>query len=527
MFKKLKTKIFLSVICLLLLTGIIWQGFYLYKYTRNTSSLTGFRSLRVKVDGNVRRPGLYQIPEGTTQFEILKVAGVRPTSDLSGFVLANQLEENSTINVGTLDNPVQIQNIQTQARLEFYLGEVSIIASDGSNTPIHEGLVVSKGSRILTEASAQAEISIGPNSRIDVDNFSELVLDKISEIENNRSTTELFQKSGTCWYRTVYTKSDSELIRVAAPFAFLTVGGSGADFLVDIQNDQIQVNLLDGLLLLEHTDNTDAINLISGQSVTIYKDGRPFEVTRLSADLNANSRFSQLNREKINYMSRLMPFNFLFCGTPGIFYVISIQHETNVFHVIRVPSELLIEHFAQGIATLDEAFLYGGPVFANTFLERILEMQIPKYCVFDKSDIMRTTNSLGGIQVLLDSKAASVLNMASGSQKLIGKNLLLFLSPSISGIDDSYYRQSQFFESLFNGFRNKTLTMTLLLAEQILTNTETNLMPFELMEQFSKFNSRNNWKFKEHNLPVQPVKRNNQVRFEPILDKCKILLKQE
>lgn len=522
---KFKKKVITSAVYFLLAAAICWQGFYLYKYSRPAAGIEGFRSVKVKVDGNVRKPGIYLIPEGTTQFEILKVAGIRPTSDISAFQLTNQIDENTTVNVGTLENAVDMDANKLLARLEFFLGEINIIASDGRNTPHHEGMQISKGDRILTEASAQAEISIGPNSRIDMDNFSELIFDKIGELENNRSTVELFHKSGIGWYRTVYSNKDSEMFRILTHSVSLSVGASGADFLIDAQNDHVQVNLMDGLILLERTDKSDAINLISGQSATIYKDGRPFEVTRLSSDINANNRFSQLNREKVNYMNRLMPFNFLFCGTPAVFYLISIQYESGNFHLIRIPPELLIEHFSQNISTIGQAYLYGGPVFVSTFLERILDTRIPKYCVFDKNDIIRTVGALGGIQVDIDEKAASALRVSAGTQKMAGKNLLLFLSPSISGAQDCNTRQSKLIESLFNGFRNKNISLSLLLAEQILTNTETNFLPFEMMEQFGKFNTRSNWKYIEHNIPVLPVKRGNRDYLEPVLEKCRELLK--
>lgn len=522
---KMRKKIIHSAVYLLLSAAICWQGFYLYKYSRADHSIEGLKSVKVKVDGNVRKPGVYLVPEGTTQFEILQVAGIRPTSDLSAFQLINQLEDNATVNVGTLQNAVDISSDKLLARLEFYLGEINIIANDGRNITLHEGIEISKGYRVLSEASAQAEISIGADSRIDMDNFAELTFDKIGKMENNRSTVELFQKSGVCWYRTVYSKKNSELFRILTPQATLTVGGSGADFLVNIQNDHIQVNLIDGLILLERTDNSEAINLISGQSAKIYTDGRPFEVTRLSSALDADKRFSQLNREKINYMNRHMPFNLLFCGPPAVFYVISIQYESGNFHLIRVPSDLLIEQFSQGISTIGQAYLYGGPVFVSTILERILNIRISRYCVFNKNDLLRTSGALGGVQINIDEKAASALNVAAGAQKLNGQDLMLFISPSISGVHDCQIRQAQLIKSLFEGFSNKSISLTLLLAEQILTNTETNFLPFEVMEQYAKFNAQSNWKFKEHDIPAYTVKRGYRDCFEPILEKCRELLK--
>jgi len=522
---KLRKQIIHSAVCFLLMAAICWQGFYLYKYCRPDLRVEALQSVRVRVDGNVRKPGTYLVPEGTTQFEILKVAGIRPTSDLSALQLFNQLENNANINVGTLQKAVDISSNKMLASLEFYLGEINIIANDGRNVPIHEGMEISKGDRILTEASAQSEISVGANSRIDMDNFSELIFDKVGEMENNRSTFELFQKTGACWYRVAYTQKNSELFRVFTSQTILTVAASGADFLVEVQNDHVQVNLMDGLILLERADNSEAINLISGQSAIIYNDGRPFEVTRLSSDLDANNRFSQLNREKINYMNRLMPFNILFCAPPAVFYVISIQYQTGDFHLIRVPSELLIEQFSNGISTISQAYLYGGPVFVSTFLERILNIRIPKYCVFNKNDLVRTADALGGVKINVDDKAASVLNISTGNQKLSGRDLLLYVSPSISGVYDCNVRQSQLIKSLFEGFRSKSVPMTLILAEQILTNTETNFLPFELMEQYSKFNVQSNWKYKEYDIPAHIVKRGIRDCFEPILEKSRELLK--
>lgn len=525
MILKLKRRIIHSAVYFLLAAAICWQGFYLYKYSRPNHGIEGLRSVRVKVDGNVRKPGTYLVPEGTTQFEILKVAGIRPTSDLSALHLISQLEENATVNVGTLREAVDINSNKLFARMEFYLGEINIISRDGRNIPVSEGMEISKGDRVLSEASAQAEISIGANSRIDMDNFSELIFDKIGEMENNRSIVELFQRAGTCWYKTSYTQKESELFRILTSLAVLTVVSSGADFLVDVQNDHVRVNLIDGLILLERSNNSEAINLITGQTAIIYNDGRPIEVTRLSSDLDASNRFSQLNQAKINYMNRLMPFNILFCGPPAVFYVISIQYQSGNFHLIRVPSELLIEQFSNGISTISQAYLYGGPIFVCTFLERILNVRIPKYGVFNKNDLVRIADALGGVRINLDDKAASVLNMSSGNQKLSGKDLLFYISPSISGTHDSYTRQSQLIRNLFDGFRSKSIPMSIILAEQMLTNTETNFLPFELMEQYSKFNAQSNWKYNEYDIPANTVKRGSRDCYEPILEKCRELLK--
>ena len=47
------------------------------------------------------------------------------------------------------------------------------------------------------------EISFGAFSRVDNDNYSELVFDKIGSLKAKK-VTELYQKSGLCWYNTMY-----------------------------------------------------------------------------------------------------------------------------------------------------------------------------------------------------------------------------------------------------------------------------------------------------------------------------------
>ena len=98
------------------------------------------------------------------------------------------------------------------------------------------------------------------------------------------------------------------------------------------------------------------------------------------------------------------------------------------------------------------------------------------------------------------------------------------MSPSIC-VRDCQIRQAQLIKSLFEGFSNKSISLTLLLAEQILTNTETNFLPFEVMEQYAKFNAQSNWKFKEHDIPAYTVKRGYRDCYEPILEKCRELLR--
>ena len=518
-----KNTIFIIGLYTVLLGAIGWQGVALVRQIRPTSAVYTDRTVEVMVKGNVRRPGRYKVANGTTQFEILKVAGIRPTSDLSLFNLASQLDSTGELDVGTLDQPVGVKDATLSGRLEFFFGEMSVIGGDGRSVPQHEGLAVSPGDRIITEASSQAELSLGAYSRIDLDNFAELVFDKIGEQVDNRTLVELFHKAGAVWYKMVYTKS-SELYRINTALVTVSIGGTGADFLIDAQSDRIVINLMDGLLLVERTGGGEAINMISGQTVSIFSDGRPFQVTKLTPDVSVNERFAQLSREKVNYLSRQMPLNVLFCGTPAVFYFIHVNFEQGRYMIVNLPGELLIEHFANGISTLDQAFLYGGPVMVATFVERILDTRIPKYIVFDKDDLINIAGAMGGLRANIDEHAASYLKLNSGSQKLSGQSLLKYLSPVISGVEGARQRQTEMLRAVFTGLQNKSIIPTLMLADQIIGSTETNFGATEIMDNYSRFNEKSSWTYREAVLPATSVRRGKRNCLEPQLDKCKKIL---
>jgi hypothetical protein len=331
----------------------------------------------VNIQGNVLHPGKYRIPSGMTHFEILKVAGIRPTSDISSFDLAQQVSGDKQLDVGTMPNAVSIKKQPDNVRLEFSLGQISIIGRDGKSRPVEEGQAIAAGDRVLSEEKSQAELSVNAYSRMDVDEYSECVFDKINEEEKNKKLVAVFQKSGTCWYKITYG-AKTELFRTTTPLVNISVAGTGADFMVVVRQDEIDIHDMDGLLLVERTTGSEAINMISGQSAVIFSDNRPFQVSQLASEVNPADRFSSLTKQKTDFVLRNMPLNFLFCAVPSVYYFISVHFETGKVHAVNIPGSVSVEEFVQGCSTLDQAFLYGGAVFVGTLIEQIMDARIPK-----------------------------------------------------------------------------------------------------------------------------------------------------
>ena len=520
--KRIATYAVYAVLC----GAIIWQ---LLKYVPpmfGAGTPGDEESLIVNVSGNVLRPGQYRVPSGTTHFEILKVAGIRPTSDISMLNLTQQITDNQQLQVGTMPNPVTVKKGIDKIRCEFFLGDVSVIAADGRTKTPEEGMEITQGDRVLTEEKSQAELSVSTFSRIDMDNFSELAFTKIGAVENARTSTWLFQKAGTCWYKIVYG-SKNELFRITTPLVNVTVAGTGADFTVTIKPDEIDISNMDGLLLVERIGSAEAINLISGQSATIFNDSRPFQVTSIGAEANPADRFSILTKEKDNVTMLHMPMNFMFCGIPGVYYFGSVQFERGVILMVNLPAETSVEEFVQGCTTLDQAFLYGGGIFVTTLIEQILDTRIPKFCVLEKGDLIRIAGAIGGLKVNVDDKAAGLMKLPKGPQKLTSHQLALLLMPSLSGTQDFKNRQINVIKALFDGLSSRNIIMTSLLAEQIFTNLQTNFSTSEVMDEYNKFTAVQNWTFKQAALPVKQNVRGARMVLDPNLEECRKLIQQQ
>jgi len=500
--------------------AIAWQAVLVLSLLRRPPRIGPLRKIAVTVRGNVERPGMYRVPLGTTQFEILKVAGVRMTSDLSGLSLGNQVEANQDISVGKLKKEV---GLAAHVRLEFFLGGLTIEAAEGKERPVQEGISAEMGDRVRTKEDGQAEFSINAYSRIDLDRNTEIAFDRIGVDDAGKPLVEVFQWAGLCWYKIVYAKKE-EAIKVVTPAGQLTVGGKGADFTVEAGVASVVIENREGVLLVERLKTGEALNLIAGQAVTLQADGRPFEVATASIDATIAERFSTLNKAKAEEIVKYMPLNVLISSPLGVFHLISVQFDRNQVQSVYLPGQLYIADFAQGFATLREAYLYGGSAFATTLIERIFNTRISKYAVLEKDDVLRAVSTLGGVNVPVDEAAASVMRIKGGKRKLKDEDLVSFMRPGLSGEADAVRRQTEVIKAIFDGFSSNNIVLTALMADQIMSGIESNMGSAEVMKHYANFKSRPNWTFQSQKLPSKSVSLRGRTYMEPVLESCRKLL---
>lgn len=220
-----------------------------------------------------------------------------------------------------------------------------------------------------------------------------------------------------------------------------------------------------------------------------------------------------------------MPLNFLFCSTPGIYFIISVQYDKGIIQTIRLPSYTSVELYAPGVQTLDQAYLYGGPAFVCSIVEQLLSARISKYCIFDKEDVVFTTGVIGGIDISLDEKAAAKLQLPPGMQKLKEQQVIRYLkTPGLVDFED---RQVQIFIGCFNELKTKNLVLNAGMVEQILSQVQSNFSVLEIINHYNKFAALPNWSFTKATLPVTKVTQDGLLRYEPDLEKCAALLQSK
>lgn len=502
---------------------LLWQSLALYSAVRRRVTGIAVETKLVEVRGNVQRPGVYRVVDGTTAYEILQVAGVRPTSDLAAINLSGQVEEDRPLNVGSSSAPASLNSF---VRLEFLLDQLTVLSADGASRNVGEGMEINEGDRLICEENSQAELSMNSFSRIDMDSYSELEFDKIGEDRNGKRVTQLFQRAGLCWYQIVYARK-SELVIVNTPLGMLTVGGKGAGFTVEVSYSEVTVSNRDGFVLIEREETGESMNLIAGQSVTIYEDGRPFSVSRVSEDMAPAQRFSGLAEARVDAMVDRLPFNFLFVAEPSSFYVFSISHTDKLVQIVRMGARTSISDFTQGYRTLQESVLKGGTTTASSVAERILGVRIPKYAQFTKEDVIKTAQTIGGVSLDVDDAAAASIGISGGVNALKGLELIQYLKPSISGSGDAERRQMGLLRAIYGAIAEEKIVLNPIMLEGIISGVNTNISATEAMKQYKLFTAGPEWKLRMHSLPTRPVRSGNTTVEEPILEECRALLKPE
>jgi len=381
------------------------------------------------------------------------------------------------------------------------------------------------GDAVVTDSTSQAEISVGPYTRVDVDNSSEVVFEQIGVREGERTMTSVYQKEGLCWYRVVYT-SKSERFKVVTESAVVMPVGTGSDFMVDQAPGSVRIHALEGLLLVERPGGEEVLNLVAGQTLTVFGN-RPFQVTRTAADVSPNRQFAQLQRDREERREGDMPVNFVFCTLPYSYFLVSVRFDRREVTVVSIPSETSVERFARGFTTLNEAYLLGGSAYVESLVEQLVGTRVERHFDLDAQGLLQLVAAIGGLTVVVDTRAAQAMQLTPGPRQLDAEQVFTFMKPRISGVPDSKKRQKVVLEALFRLARSRQVAVTSKLAERAVSVMETDFTISEITEAYSRFSAIEGWQFRTLGLPGEPSRTGGKPVFAPNVDEARRLLFSE
>jgi hypothetical protein len=460
--------------------------------------------ITVTITGNVKSPGKHKIPWGSTVFDLLQVVGVQPNSDLNQFALAQELNNGEEIKVGQLDKTVSIEksNKAGACEIDFYKGSVEIKDSQGNARNPSVGMFLQAGDVLSTLQEARFLLKFKDRSSVVIDEESRFRIEKIAEIEEDKNVTKLILFSGKMWATISPQKEDAEF-SIETPHLRTIIRGT--EFSIEVTSVETTIKLLDGIMFVQSFDGNQGINLIAGQQVIFSGGGRPLrseELTTYDSDI-----LRSLQSERNLFHEKNKQLSLLFCGIPNTYIYLKMNPVQKNIITIHIPNNTWVGDIVEGFQTFDKAFLYGGAKFTSSITERLLHAKIEKYMIYESRDIIDIIDMVNGIDVDVDSRAASNLNISAGKNHLSGTSVAQFMKYTISGTEDAHFRQRKVLNALFDEIKDKNIILSTSIIAQMIARSTGDFSAGEAVDYYSLFNSVKGWGIKTVSLPGRYITR--------------------
>jgi hypothetical protein len=403
-------------------------------------------------------------------------------------------------------------------RLESFSGEVVVTSAAGGQIPVQAGMLLHEADELRTLGAAQAEVIFGTVARIDCDEYSDILFDHLKALPDSGVSFAVRQKSGTCWFK-VGLGGIPGLCRIVTPAALVTAEGKAADFLVDVQTDRMSISCMGGTVHADMNGSAEQINLISGQTVVAFTDGRPLQLSRFAPDIGVAERSAQFvsgrnppGRDTADGGNigdrRNRPLDVVICAPPYFFGLASIQPDKGVVTIVYLPSRLLVNEYMQGVETLGQAYRYGGAAFVASLLEPLFDIPLVKYCVVSRGTAVQCAELLG-----------------NGSSVAGSRQIMKFLSADNQSADEDQGGIEAIFDALFDGLRDRNMALTPSMVSEVLQSMQTNIDAAEFMEVYDRFHSGRGWTRRDVILPAIEKPDREGALYEPDEVRCRQILK--
>ncbi len=487
-------------IALLITVGI---AAILILYHRFSGSGQEVREIAVTIEGNIKKPGTYYVPYGTTKFEILRVAGITQSSDLKNLDIYAEASEGENMNVGTLDKDVSLKSVSTTAKpcvVNFFVGDVSISGKYGSRKPDRD-VPVFEGDKIKCGAQGTVELRLGDESLIDLKSQAELsVLSLYTADQTGLMNVNLQVDKGKIW---AYIKPQPQNVRFVFSTSRMVVEIKGTEVEIETDSSMSALYLTKGTVSVGKVGSDRRITLAEGQKVIVDNnpDNELVAGNITDEEKGTDSELKAFREEKDKSLSGNTVERILFLALPDFYILSDMDASKSQITVSRIFPTSDVSEYIDGVDELGKVYLYGGIRLTTSIVERMTKKKLEHYGVMSRENVIEIINKLGGVMIDVDYISAGIMEVKPGMQKLDGYKAIKYVaagirsgSQSAGSADEIISRQNKLLRAVYEASLANKIGFSTILFTQILKNMETNMDANYAAEYYKVFKSKTDWK---------------------------------
>ncbi|MFH0920003.1 MAG: LCP family protein [Fibrobacterota bacterium] len=457
------------------------------------------REVSVMIEGHVKRPGMYYVPYGTTAFEVLRVAGVMPNSDLNNVDVNATVTDGDKVNVGTLEKNVTMKGgsqpyVGAPCVVNFVTGKVSVTTLQGTQKAPVRNVPLAEGDRILCAADGMIEIRLGDGTLVDLKKNSELQIQSLYTADSSGMlAVTLHLATGKLW-SFIKSQPPNVSFRFTTPHLIAEIRGTEIEISAD--KDQSKIGVIKGMVFVGKYNESDRVTLTEGQKATIDAVAdKPVETGSLTdGEKGGDEDLKAFSQQRDKYLAQNAVRRFMFLVLPDFYCVFEMDPFQRKILVYRIPANTPVGDYVEGVNELSKVYLYGGVGLTTSLIERITERPIEHFMILDRPDIISIVDNLGGVFIDVDDRSAAAMGIKAGYQKLDGNMMLKYFSPRRDDREKGIDRQNRAMYAIFDASNKRRLVFNAVLFTKLFMNLETDVTVDYSMESYNTFTAASDWK---------------------------------
>lgn len=457
--------------------------------------------IAVTIEGMVRRPGTYFVPAGTTRFEVLRVAGVEPNSNLSAIDVTEPIDQNDTMTVGKLDKDVTLKASPFSGRaclVNFFVGDIDIVGKVARRKPDKDAPVF-EGEKILSGAKGTVELKLVDESLIDLRKESELTVKELYKAsESGSMRVHFLLQNGSLWS---YLKPQSPNISLVFSTPHMTAEIRGTEIELSTSARGSSLRVIKGMVNAGRAGTGNRVNVSEGQQAWVDSSlEKTIEVRNLTEeDLAVDAETKAIQEEKNRFLSENAVLRQFILIYPDFYLLQEFDPSKSSIKVYRLAPNTDVSEHVEGVNELSKVYLYGGIRLTMSIVERLTRKRVEYYTVLGRENVLDIINRLGGVNMMIDEKSASAMQIKPGLTKVDGKLAVLFLKagkdddPALSLRERYIGRQNRLLKAVYENMLADKITFSKILAGQLIRGLETNVNVEYVMNAVNTLKSARNW----------------------------------